>query len=74
MEIVPDCVDNRLSRQPTALIHVEVLVVEYVEEERQMQRDRQALEQRRAEASLFTRAKWWAFGMSPERDDKNGET
>lgn len=33
-----------------------------------MQCDRQALEQRRAEASLMTWAKWWLVGMDADNE------
>lgn len=47
-------------------------LVEYVEEERSMQRRREDREQRRAEAGVLTRAKWWLTGM-PEDDGGDNE-
>lgn len=46
-------------------------LVEYVEEERSMQRRREDREQRRAQAGVLTRTKWWLTGM-PD-DDADGE-
>lgn len=44
-------------------------LVEYVREERELQRDRRDFERRRAEAGVFTRAKWWFTGMSTSNDE-----
>lgn len=44
-------------------------LVEYVEEQREVEHRREEREQRRAQASVFTRAKWWLTGMP---GDENG--
>lgn len=41
-------------------------LVEYVREERDLEQSRHELEQRRAQAGIFTRAKWWLVGMDDE--------
>lgn len=47
-------------------------LVEYVEEERSVQRQREEREQRRAQAGVLTRAKWWITGM-PADEETDGE-
>lgn len=47
-------------------------LVEYVREERKLQRDRRDFERRRAEAGLLTRTKWWLVGMSDPAEDDTG--
>lgn len=44
-------------------------LVEYVEEERDMRRSRRALAERRAKAGLWTRTKWWLWGMDDDEND-----
>lgn len=46
-------------------------LVEYVREEREIQRSRQSLEERKAKAGVLTRAKWWLVGMSDENENEN---
>ena len=60
---------ERLENEKRTLIqnrkeHTEL--VEYVQEEREIQRQRQNLEYQRAEAGLLTRTKWWMFGMKSD--------
>lgn len=71
--------NERLHRERRQLLeqrdeHTEL--VEYVEEERSLQQRREDREQRRAQAGVLTRAKWWLAGMPADEadggDDSNG--
>jgi Arc/MetJ-type ribon-helix-helix transcriptional regulator len=57
---------DRLEQQLTATnrrVDQHQELVEYVQEERELQRTRGDLEKRRAQAGLWTKARWALFGM-----------
>lgn len=44
-------------------------LVEYVEQQRELDRNRRDIERRRAEAGVLTRAKWWLVEMDTDDAD-----